>query len=276
MGTSQLTRTTQELMNITWDARHRATSTKEQHNHLVHDIGSVVHHHCPMQWEFWRLVPQETKDAVLHELSKFNDPAVAIAHGCPLELVKCSENWAWLCTHFQDEKYLKRAKANTINRSKKKLIHHSGFRRFSYRMEERRRADGVKVPKIDTFNEVYVRPGDELTNEIHATMVEMNQVVLEEVASQLPPDTTMEKLPPSSRMRVAAQNQYIMMQTTLIATQHAHIAAQESRMAQIITAFMRGGFDIPATTPHTTTPSTSQALDPAQPTAEANSDDFLF
>ncbi|CAN6551020.1 unnamed protein product [Malus baccata var. baccata] len=80
----------------------------------------------------------------------------------------------------------------------------------------------------------------------------------------------------SGQVASLTEQVYIVTQTTHIATQHAHIAAQESRMAQIITALMRGGFDIPSTTPHTITPSTSQALDPAQPTAEANSDDFLL
>ncbi|TQD84068.1 hypothetical protein C1H46_030390 [Malus baccata] len=63
--------------------------------------------------------------------------------------------------HFQDEKYLKRAKANTINRSKKKILHHSGSRSFSYRMEEQRQRDRSFL-EIDMFKEVYVRPGNEL------------------------------------------------------------------------------------------------------------------
>ncbi|KAB2630784.1 hypothetical protein D8674_008303 [Pyrus ussuriensis x Pyrus communis] len=48
MGTSQLTRTIQKRIKMSWDARHRAVATKVQYNHLVHDIGSIVHHHCPM------------------------------------------------------------------------------------------------------------------------------------------------------------------------------------------------------------------------------------
>ncbi|KAB2630977.1 hypothetical protein D8674_008496 [Pyrus ussuriensis x Pyrus communis] len=40
--------------------------------------------------------------------------------------------------HFQDEKYLKRVKANAINRLKKKILHHSSSRCFYYRMEEQR------------------------------------------------------------------------------------------------------------------------------------------
>ncbi|KAB2626764.1 hypothetical protein D8674_020382 [Pyrus ussuriensis x Pyrus communis] len=32
---------TQERIKITWDARQRVEATKEQHNHLVHNIGSI-------------------------------------------------------------------------------------------------------------------------------------------------------------------------------------------------------------------------------------------
>ncbi|TQE09358.1 hypothetical protein C1H46_004995 [Malus baccata] len=118
-----------------------ASTTVKERADTVRDVGSIVRHHS------WRFVPQETKDSVLHELShhydledldtnqaKFDDPVDTLAHGCPLELVKCPENWAWLCTHFQDEKYLV----------------------------------GSKFPEIDTFKEVYVRPGDEFTKGLHA------------------------------------------------------------------------------------------------------------
>ncbi|TQD97079.1 hypothetical protein C1H46_017316 [Malus baccata] len=83
---------------------------------------------CPMQWDFGRLLPQETKDSILHKLSHHYDLEDLDANQakCPLELVKCPENWAWLCTYFQDEKYLA----------------------------------GSKFQEIDMFNEVYVQPRD--------------------------------------------------------------------------------------------------------------------
>ncbi|KAB2625652.1 hypothetical protein D8674_017312 [Pyrus ussuriensis x Pyrus communis] len=79
-------------------------------------------------------------------------------------------------------------KANSINRLKKKLLHRSGSRRFSYR--------GSKFPEIDMFKEVYVRPGDELTEQLHSTMVEKGQTVLEEMASRLPLETPIEEVFP--------------------------------------------------------------------------------
>ncbi|RXH79953.1 hypothetical protein DVH24_041100 [Malus domestica] len=83
--------------------------------------------------------------------------------------------------------------------------------------------------------------------------------------------------PPQAPMSIVIESSTSPVTHPLLSAQRTHRQAElPTRMAQIITAFMRGGFDIPATTPHTTTPSTSQALDPAQPTAEANSDDFLF
>ncbi|TQD74811.1 hypothetical protein C1H46_039648 [Malus baccata] len=86
-------------------------------------------------------------------------------------------------------------KANSINQSKKKLLHRSGSQRFSYRLEERR--NGVsKFPEIDMFKEVYDRPRDELTELLHSTMVEKGQTVLDEVASQLPLETPIEEVFP--------------------------------------------------------------------------------
>ncbi|KAB2632984.1 hypothetical protein D8674_029231 [Pyrus ussuriensis x Pyrus communis] len=55
----------------------------------------------------------------------------------------------------------KKAKGNKFNWGKKTLLHHSGSRPFSYRMEASR--------KIDNFADVYIRPGDELTNSLHVS-----------------------------------------------------------------------------------------------------------
>ncbi|BBH07267.1 hypothetical protein Prudu_019147 [Prunus dulcis] len=66
---------------------------------------------------------------------------------------------------------------NKGNRKKKTLLHHSGSRPFSYRMDARRR-EGSKFPEIDT------------------TMVERSQLVLQESASQLPPETPIESVAP--------------------------------------------------------------------------------
>ncbi|XP_068325600.1 uncharacterized protein [Pyrus communis] len=104
-------------------------------------------------------VPQEFKDTIFHELSRhyelsnfnanqlqyindlcssrftqwksdlhkhyelYDGPEVALEVGCPIELVDRRDEWEWLYDHFQDEKYLKKVKANSINRLKKKLLH---------------------------------------------------------------------------------------------------------------------------------------------------------
>ncbi|BBH09550.1 hypothetical protein Prudu_022078 [Prunus dulcis] len=55
---------------------------------------------------------------------------------------------------------------------------------------------GSKFPEIDVFGDVYVRPGNELAESLHTTMVERSQLVLQESASQLSPDTPIESVDP--------------------------------------------------------------------------------
>ncbi|KAB2629627.1 hypothetical protein D8674_034422 [Pyrus ussuriensis x Pyrus communis] len=93
---------------------------------------------CPtIEWHSWNDVSENTKKAVMDEL-------------------------------------LKKVKANSINQSKKKILHRSGSRCFSYRLEE-----GSKFPKIDIFKKVYVRPRDELTQQLHLPL----ETPMEEVFS---------------------------------------------------------------------------------------------
>ncbi|KAM2075222.1 hypothetical protein ACFX1T_038134 [Malus domestica] len=87
----------------------------------------------------------------------------------------------------------KKVKANSINRSKKKLFHRFESQLFSYRLEEQRKVRS-KFPEIDIFKEVYVRLGDKLMEQLHSTMVEKGQTVLEEVASQLSLKTPIEEV----------------------------------------------------------------------------------
>ncbi|KAB2608794.1 hypothetical protein D8674_011962 [Pyrus ussuriensis x Pyrus communis] len=60
---------------------------------------------------------------------------------------------------------------------------------FSYRVEARRQ-EGSKVPKVNMFKDVYVRPSDETTKQLHVAMVENDTAVLQEAASHLPPETS--------------------------------------------------------------------------------------
>ncbi|CAL2271139.1 unnamed protein product [Prunus armeniaca] len=231
LKTAKVTRVTNSRINIEYDERHRAASTAELHSSLAHDIGHVVRTHCPMQWKSWKVIPDEVKMEVREHLSTnynledlddessayvnrlfgerykqwksdlhhhfqaFDDPQVALEEGCPTELEGREDSWAWLCAHFLAPEYVNKATVNKGNRKKKTLLHHSGSRPFSYRMDARRRA-GSKFPEIDVFGDVYVRPGNELAESIHTTMVERSQLVLQESASQLPPDTPLESVHP--------------------------------------------------------------------------------
>ncbi|CAL8999752.1 unnamed protein product [Prunus brigantina] len=129
LKTAKVTRVTNSRISIGYDARHRATPTAELHSSLAHDVGHIVRTYCPMQWKSWKVMPEEMRTEVLGQLSKA-------------------------------------AKANKGNRNKKTLLHHSGSRPFSYRMEARRWG-GSKF------------------------------LVLHESASQLPPETPLESVDPS-------------------------------------------------------------------------------
>ncbi|CAN6704371.1 unnamed protein product [Malus baccata var. baccata] len=62
-----------------------------------------------MQWKSWKATPDE----------------VALEEGCPKEFKDREENWVCLCNHFQERSYVKKVKANKINREKKTLLQHS-------------------------------------------------------------------------------------------------------------------------------------------------------
>ncbi|KAB2597352.1 hypothetical protein D8674_000272 [Pyrus ussuriensis x Pyrus communis] len=183
-----------------------------QYVEFAHTIGVAMKNNFPAEWRSWKYVLENVKKVHHYDLTnlnanqnqyinnlcagrftqwksdlpkhyeKYDGLEVVLADGCPIELVDRRDEWELLCGHFHDERYLKKVKANSINRLKKKLFHCFGSRRFSYRLEEQR-----KFPKIEMFKKVYVRPGDELTEQLHSTMVDKGQTVLEEVASQLPP-----------------------------------------------------------------------------------------
>ncbi|CAL9018605.1 unnamed protein product [Prunus brigantina] len=221
LKTAKVTRVTNSRISIRYDERHRAAPTAELHSSLAHDIGHVVRTHCPMQWKSWKVMPDEIKMEVRGQLSTnyhledlnevsmayvnrlfserykqwksdlhhhfeaFDDPQVALQEGCPKELEGREDSWAWLCAHFQAPDYVNKAQVNKGNRKKKTLLHHSGSRPFSYRMDAQRRR-GSKFPEIDVFGDVYVRPGNELAD----------QLVLQESASQLPPETPIKSVDP--------------------------------------------------------------------------------
>ncbi|KAB2621826.1 hypothetical protein D8674_024008 [Pyrus ussuriensis x Pyrus communis] len=164
-----------------------------------------MRNNCPtIEWRSWEDVLRNVKKAVMDEiltnynLEDMDENMFAYLNrlfserykqwkGCPKELEDRQDSW-------------KKAKANKINREKKTLLHHSGSRPFSYRMEARWK-EGSKFPEIDIFANVYVRHGDELTESLHVTMVEKSQLMLQESASQLPLDTPIESVDPPKDAR---------------------------------------------------------------------------
>ncbi|BBH05066.1 hypothetical protein Prudu_016352 [Prunus dulcis] len=221
LKTAKVTRVTNSRISIGYDERHRAAPTAELHSSLAHDIGHVVRTHCPMQWKSWRVMPDEIKAEVRGQLSTnynledldeesltyvnrlfaerykqwksdlhhhfqaYDDPQVALQEGCPKELEGGRIVGSGSALIFKRPNL----------RKKKTILHYSGSRPFSYRMDARRR-EGSKFPEIDVFGDVYVRPGNELAESLHTTMVERSQLVLQESASQLPPETPIESVAP--------------------------------------------------------------------------------
>ncbi|CAL8083225.1 unnamed protein product [Prunus armeniaca] len=225
LKTAKVTWVTNSRISIGYDEHHRAAPTAELHSSLAHDIGHVVRTHCPMQWKSWKVMPDEIKmetnyhledlneesmayvnrlfgerykqwkSDLHHHFEAFDDLQVALQEGCPKELEGREDSWALLCAHFQAPDYVNKTQVNKGNRKKKTLFHHSGSRPFSYRMDARRWG-GSKFPEIDVFGDVYVRLGNELAESLHTTIVERSQLVLQESASQLPPETPIESVDP--------------------------------------------------------------------------------
>ncbi|CAL9004845.1 unnamed protein product, partial [Prunus brigantina] len=238
LKTAKVTRVTNSHTNIGYDERHRAVPTAELRSSLAHDIGHVVRTHFPMQWKSWKVMPNEIKTEVRGQLSvcilnfnsfsfklyifvllntnynledlddeslayvnrlfskrykqwksdlhhhfeAFDDSQVDLQEGCPKELEGREDSWAWLCAHFQPPDYNK-DQVNKGNRKKKTLLHHSG-------------GGGSKFTEIDVFGDVYVRPGNELAESLHRS-----HLVLQESASQLPPETPIESVDPTQDAR---------------------------------------------------------------------------
>ncbi|CAL9012431.1 unnamed protein product [Prunus brigantina] len=149
--------------------------------------------------------------------------------------------------------------------------------------------EGSKFPEIDVFGDVYVRPGNELAESLYTTMVEKSQLVLQESASQLPPDTPLESVDPphdagfqiltetldqtlgrrpgtycrgmgnarrrESRARSASQSNS---QVTALTAEVAELRTQMSQMSQILQSIVQSGVPIPNVGPS----STSEPLQP--------------
>ncbi|CAL2229847.1 unnamed protein product [Prunus armeniaca] len=202
LKTTKVTRVTNSRISIRYDERHWAAPTAELHSSLAHDIGHIVRTHCPMHWKSWKVLPDEIKmetnynledlneeslayvnrlfgerykqwkSDLHHHFQAFDDLEVALREGCPEELEGREDSWAWLCTHFQAPDYVDGCTAAGGG------------------------GGGSKFPEIDVFDDVYVRPGNELAESLHTTMGKRNYLVLQESTSQLPPETPIESVDP--------------------------------------------------------------------------------
>ncbi|KAL6124534.1 hypothetical protein ACLB2K_077046 [Fragaria x ananassa] len=72
----------------------------------------------------------------------------------PEELLHRRDEWEWLCTHFESDKYKRRSVANSSNRGKKELEHHSGRKPIIYRVAELR-DKGASLPVVDVYPVTY-------------------------------------------------------------------------------------------------------------------------
>ncbi|CAL8117697.1 unnamed protein product [Prunus armeniaca] len=165
LKTAKVTRVTNSRINIVYDERHQVAPTVDHHSSLAHNIGHVVRTHCLMKWKSWKVMPDKMRMEVQGQLStNYN------------------------LKNLDDESlaYFNRLFAE---RFQAVLIKDGGAAGGNNK-------GGSKFPKIDVFGDVYVRPGNELVESLHATMMENSQLVLPESASHLPLDTPLEYVDP--------------------------------------------------------------------------------
>ncbi|KAL6190962.1 hypothetical protein ACLB2K_037356 [Fragaria x ananassa] len=72
----------------------------------------------------------------------------------PEELLHRQDEWEWLCTHFESDKYKRRSVVNSSNRGKKELEHHSGRKPIIYLVAELR-DKGASLPVVDVYPVTY-------------------------------------------------------------------------------------------------------------------------
>ncbi|CAN6691999.1 unnamed protein product [Malus baccata var. baccata] len=130
---------------------------------------------------------------------------------------------------------------------------------------------GSKFLKIDVLADVYVRPENELTESLHATMVEKSQLVLQESASQLPSNTPIESMDPledagfhiitKTLDQIFSQRPRTYSLTQEIAGLRSEMASYKSQMSMLVQAFSSSGIHLPGFS----APSPSQPFHTEQP-----------
>ncbi|CAL9017845.1 unnamed protein product, partial [Prunus brigantina] len=186
LKTAKVTRVTNSRINIGYDERHRAATTAELHSSLAHDIGHVIRAHCPMKWKSWKVMPDETRMEVRGQLS------------ANYNLEDLNEESLTYVNRLLGERRPKQIRAIGTRRLFS-TIQVPGHSHIGW-------THGSKFPEIDVFGDVYVRHGNELAESLYTTMVEKSQLVLQESASQLPPDTPLESVDPPHDAGVSDPN----------------------------------------------------------------------
>ncbi|CAL2231012.1 unnamed protein product [Prunus armeniaca] len=210
------TRVTNNRINIGYDEQHRAAPTAELHSSLARDIGHVVRTHCPMQWKSWKVMSDEIKTEVRGQLStNYN-------------LERTSTTSRWRTSTDSSLRGTNSGRATCTPILRRLMIRKSLFRRVARRSLRggrivgrgsalifRRSLLSIKPKSIRAiggrrlFSTIQV-PGPSPIGWMHdgrggpnsqrstslATMVEKSQLVLQESASQLPPDTPIEFVDP--------------------------------------------------------------------------------
>ncbi|CAN6545760.1 unnamed protein product [Malus baccata var. baccata] len=64
----QLVRMSASLIKIAYDERHRGAVSSQQHNSVVNCCGFIIRNFCPMRWESWAKIPEETRTLVRDNL----------------------------------------------------------------------------------------------------------------------------------------------------------------------------------------------------------------
>ncbi|BBH09005.1 hypothetical protein Prudu_021387 [Prunus dulcis] len=198
LKTAKVTRVINSRISIGYDERHRAAPTVELHSSLAHDIGHTNYNLEDLDEESLAYVNRlfderykQWKSDLHHHFQAFDDPQVALQEGCPKELEGREDSWEWLCAHFQAPEYMNKAQVNKGNRKKKTLLHHSGSRPFSYRMDARRR-EGPSSQRSMSLVTFMSDPGMSWPNDDGGE----EPVGSSGVRLQLPPETPIESVAP--------------------------------------------------------------------------------
>ncbi|TQE10226.1 hypothetical protein C1H46_004198 [Malus baccata] len=178
---AKVTRVTNERIMIEYDDQHRAAPTTEQHSALDHDIGHVVRSNGSLgrRYRTRRTTISTTSTTICWRTStgsSLNNTSSGRATYTNILRRLLIHMLLWRKVARRSLRIGKKigcgsamkVKANKINLEKKTLLHHSGSRPFSYRMKA----------------------------QWQAMMMEKRQLVLQELASQLSPETLIEYVDP--------------------------------------------------------------------------------